>query len=151
MYTNYKTLITTWIHTHLLHYFNTFEDISFRSTIAPTPIQYSENYLGARNPQKWNVKKSYANNVDECSKDGYCWRRFTYPYKMIFCYSPVNPAHSWKSWMECLLNTFISLSSTNFNHRKQQDFVLLSLKTFPRTWVLKFSKQSLELQDIIYN
>ena len=118
------------MNTHLLHYSNTFEDISFRSTIAPTPIQYSENYLGARNPQKWNVKKSYANNVDEYSKDGYYWRRFTYPYKMIFCYSPVKPAYSWKSWMECLLYTFISLSSTNFNHfqRKQQDFVLFIFK-----------------------
>ena len=73
------------MNTHLLHYFNTFEDISFESTIAPIPIQHCESYLGARNPKIWNVKKSFSNDVDEYSKDGICCWWVTYPKKLIFC------------------------------------------------------------------
>ena len=40
--------------------------------------------------------------------------------------------------------------STTFKENSKILFCL-SLKTFLRTWVLKFSNQSLELEDIIYN
>ena len=129
MYTNYNIFITPWIHIYCIIsiLLKTFH-LDRRSLLFLFSIvKITSAHATPRNEMS---KKSYANNVDEYSKDGYYWRRFTYPYKMIFCYSPVKPAYSWKSWMECLLYTFISLSSTNFNHfqRKQQDFVLFRFK-----------------------
>ena len=141
------------MNTHLLHYFNTFEDISFKSTIAPSPIKHCEIYLGARNPQKWNVKKSFSNNVDEYLKMAIVadelltlksWFSVTLFWKLH-----ILEKFEWNVFFTLLL-VFHQQISTTFKENSKILFCF-ALKTFPRTWVLKFSKQSLELEDIIYN